>query len=226
MNLNELLEVAKKAAIAGGQEILKVYEGTIEVDYKEDKSPLTQADKEAHLAIESFLLETGVPILSEEGKEIPYEERRAWEYLWIVDPLDGTKEFIKRNGEFTVNIALVKNGEPIMGVIYVPVKGVLYFASDSGSFKVENDKQVQLPSHTNKDVYKVVGSRSHMSQETEDYLDVLKKEHENVEMVSMGSSLKICLVAEGIANEYPRFAPLWSGTPLLVMPLPNMLERV
>lgn len=206
--MNELLEIAKKAAIAGGEEILEVYNGEIKVDMKEDKSPLTEADRRAHNAIIGFLEKTGIPVLSEEGKTIPYEQRKNWEKLWIVDPLDGTKEFIKRNGEFTVNIALIENGLPIMGVIYVPVKDVLYYGMNGlGSFKEANGSISELPQPKASGNFVAVGSRSHMSEETEAYFNDLRQKHGEVDVVSMGSSLKICLVAEGVADVYPRFAP-------------------
>jgi len=207
--MDDLLELAKKAAVEGGKEILNVYEtADFEVEMKSDDSPLTIADKKAHNKIMEYLSKTAIPVLSEEGKSIDYSERKDWNQLWIVDPLDGTKEFIKRNGEFTVNIALIQDRKPIMGVIYVPVKDILYFGSiEQGAFKVENDQLMQLPQDKKSSIYKVVGSRSHMSLETEEYVNKLREKYSNVEMVSMGSSLKICLVAEGSANEYPRFAP-------------------
>lgn len=208
MNLNNLLEIAKEAALAGGEEIIKVYDTEFSVEEKDDKSPLTLADKNANARIEELLKETNIPILSEEGRDIAYEERKNWEYLWIVDPLDGTKEFVKRNGEFTVNIALIKNGVPILGVIYVPVKEWMYYGHiEMGAFKIENGEIEKLPIETNNSCFVAVGSRSHMSKETEDYFNELKKLHGNIDVVSMGSSLKICLVAEGVANVYPRFAP-------------------
>ena len=207
--MNELLELAKEAAIEGGKEILEVYHSAdFVVEMKSDDSPLTIADKKAHLKIMEFLSKTDIPVLSEEGVAIEYTDRKEWSKLWIVDPLDGTKEFIKRNGEFTVNIALIEDGKPIMGVIYVPVKDILYFGDiKNGAFKVENNQSVQLPQENSSSIYKIVGSRSHMSEETESYVNELREKHSEVEMVSMGSSLKICLVAEGSANEYPRFAP-------------------
>lgn len=206
--MNQLLDTAIKAALKGGEEILKVYNGKIEVETKSDNSPLTLADKNAHLAIMEFLEGTGIPVLSEEGREIPFEERKDWKRLWIVDPLDGTKEFIKRNGEFTVNIALIENGTPIMGVIYVPVTEVLYYGSkEEGSFKQVKESKTKLPIKKEKSNYVAVGSRSHMSPETESFFNDLKAEHGEIEVVSMGSSLKICLVAEGVADVYPRFAP-------------------
>lgn len=209
VDLEKLLMMAQEAALKGGEEILKVYHSDrFEVEFKGDQSPLTLADRNAHVAICHLLSESGIPILSEEGKEIPYKERKNWHRLWIVDPLDGTKEFIKRNGEFTVNIALIENGKPILGVIYVPVKDQLYTgAIGIGAQKKENGKVIQMPIEQEKRKYRAVGSRSHMSVETEKFFDDLKTRHGEVEIVSMGSSLKICLVAEGTADVYPRFAP-------------------
>ena len=205
--LDKWLSIAKKAAIEAGLEILKVYQQKVDVEFKKDSSPLTIADKKANDIIEKYLLTTNIPILSEEGRHAPYQERRNWNLVWIVDPLDGTKEFIKKNGEFTVNIALVKNGIPIIGVIYVPVSKCLYFASYQGSFKELEGERLKLPLMRNNNIYKVVGSRSHVSSETEKYYADLKKEKNEIEFVSMGSSIKICLVAEGVADVYPRFAP-------------------
>jgi 3'(2'), 5'-bisphosphate nucleotidase len=205
--LDKWLSVAKKAAIEAGLEILKVYHQKIDVEFKKDNSPLTIADKKANDIIEKYLLTTNIPILSEEGRHATYQERKNWNLVWIVDPLDGTKEFIKKNGEFTVNIALVKNWIPIIGVIYVPVSKCLYFASYQGSFKELEGEQLQLPIMRNNKIYKVVGSRSHVSSETEKYYADLMKEKNEIEFVSMGSSIKICLVAEGVADVYPRFAP-------------------
>ena len=135
------------------------------------------------------------------------KKEKNWNLLWIIDPLDGTKEFVKRNGEFTVNIALIKDGSPIIGVIYVPVSGCIYYASSSGTFKEHNGAKKQLPMIKKEINFRVVGSRSHLSLETENYIDKLRKEKGIIEIVSMGSSLKICLVAEGFADVYPRFAP-------------------
>ena len=204
---NNWLNIAKEAAIKAGDKILQIYGNEFSVSYKEDKSPLTIADQKANDIIESYLLKTNIPILSEEGKLTEYKDRKNWKLLWIVDPLDGTKEFVKRNGEFTVNIALVKNGKPILGVIFVPVKGWLYYGSSNGSFREINKKKVKLPLDKKSTNFKVVGSRSHQSPETKEYFEDIKKRKKNVEIVSMGSSLKICLVAEGSADVYPRFAP-------------------
>lgn len=218
MNREELLIIAIKAAIKGGDEILAVYESDFAIEHKDDQSPLTEADKRAHLAIVEFLNQTELPILSEEGKHLPYEERKNWQQFWMVDPLDGTKEFIKRNGEFTVNIALIENGISTMGVIYVPVTNDLYFA-DELAYKISglssaitsiNDllsNAEQLPLSQAREGYVVVGSRSHMSEETEAFFNEQKTKHASVDVLSKGSSLKLCMVAEGAADAYPRFAP-------------------
>lgn len=215
------------AALKAGEEILSIYEdpaSDFEIERKADNSPLTIADRKAHEAIVAILNDTPFPVLSEEGKHLDYEVRRKWDTLWIVDPLDGTKEFIKRNGEFTVNIALVQDSVPVFGVIYVPVKKDLYFAIEGvGAFKISNpiitladdgmtlerlvEVAEQMPIVQARNRYVVVASRSHLSPETETYIADLKKQHGNVEMISSGSSIKICLVAEGNADVYPRFAP-------------------
>lgn len=215
-----LLEVTINASIKAGEEILKIYNSNFEVEIKGDNSPLTLADKNAHTIICDYLNETNYPILSEEGKEIDYEIRKKWDYFWMVDPLDGTKEFIKRNGEFTVNIALIHNQKPIMGVIYIPVSQTLYFASkEIGSFKIEKAtsdfqsldelvfKSKKLPLNTIKNKFTVVASRSHLSEETEMFVDGLRETHKEIDFISSGSSIKLCLVAEGRADIYPRFAP-------------------
>lgn len=203
----ELLDLAVEAAILAGEEIIKIYDQNFEVFTKKDNSPLTIADQNANKIIENQLQKTQIPILSEEGKHASYKERKSWKHLWIVDPLDGTKEFVKRNGEFTVNIALVENGVPIMGIIYVPVTKVLYYSSSLGAFKKINKKILRLPLNNDRNSFVVVGSRSHQSKETAEYFAELKKNNGDIEIISMGSSLKICLVAEGKADIYPRFAP-------------------
>ena len=219
MNLNELLIKAINAAIMGGHTIMDVYDSDFAVEFKDDKSPLTLADKNCNKVIENHLLDTGIPFLSEEGEKITYSERKDWEYSWLVDPLDGTKEFVKRNGEFTVNIALIHNGNPIMGVIYVPVKEELYFAMEGlGSYKaivnlvIENIEALislsdSLPIDYERENYVIVGSRSHMSSETEVFFDEMKGKHGDVKVLAIGSSLKLCMVAEGKADAYPRYAP-------------------
>jgi 3'(2'), 5'-bisphosphate nucleotidase len=219
MNFNELLIKAINAAIKGGHAIMDVYASDFAVEHKDDNSPLTLADKNCNEVIEHHLLGTDIPFLSEEGAKITYSERKDWDYSWLVDPLDGTKEFVKRNGEFTVNIALIHNGNPIIGVIYVPVKEELYFAMQGiGSYKVRVNSVIEnletlivssdiLPIYYKRANYLIVGSRSHMSVETEAFFEQKKKEHENVEVITVGSSLKLCMVAEGKADAYPRYAP-------------------
>ncbi len=215
-----LLKIAITAALEAGEKIMEIYETEdFGVDFKSDNSPLTKADVASHNIIESHLLTTNIPILSEEGKNIPYEDRKDWKQLWIVDPIDGTKEFIKRNGDFTVNIALIENQIPVLGVIYTPVLNELFFSTkEGGAFKVITSSHsddfpylqtnaVKLPIETKKEAFTVVASKSHMSVETEDYVKELEKTHGKVELISRGSSLKLCMVAEGKADCYPRFAP-------------------
>ncbi|WP_077154562.1 3'(2'),5'-bisphosphate nucleotidase CysQ [Bacteroides bouchesdurhonensis] len=214
------------AALKAGEKILSIYNdptSDFEIERKADNSPLTLADRKAHEVIVSILNETPFPVLSEEGKQLEYAVRRGWDTLWIVDPLDGTKEFIKRNGEFTVNIALVHESIPVAGVIYVPVTKELYFAVDGvGAYKCKGisclednmitleqliRKSEKLPVKEVRDHFVVVASRSHLTSETETYIKDLKKKHGAIELISSGSSIKICLVAEGKADVYPRFAP-------------------
>ncbi len=202
--LAPLVAIAERA----GQGILAVYDTDFDVTEKGDSSPLTQADLAAHREIVASLheLTPDLPVLSEESAEIPWGERRHWERYWLVDPLDGTKEFIKRNGEFTVNIALIENGKPVAGVVHVPVKGTTYMGADgAGAFKREGNGG-QAPIHVRipaRAVPRVVASRSHRGPDVDAYLERLG-EHE---IVSMGSSLKLCLVAEGVADVYPRLGP-------------------
>lgn len=207
----ELLATAIQAALDAGRDIMEIYddpEADLGIERKADNSPLTRADKTAHARIMTYLEPTGIPVLSEEGAHLPFDERRTWQRLWIVDPLDGTKEFIKRNGEFTVNIALVEDGSPVMGVIYVPVKQQLYYGIvGEGATKEEDGVRSSLPLPASERAFTVVASRSHLSAETADFIDNLRREHPNLELVSSGSSLKICLVAEGRADIYPRHAP-------------------
>ncbi|MBQ9525274.1 MAG: 3'(2'),5'-bisphosphate nucleotidase CysQ [Bacteroidaceae bacterium] len=209
--MHELLELAKTAALEAGAEIMKIYTDPVQdfgVEKKSDNSPLTLADKAAHLCIVRYLQETGIPILSEEGSHMPYEERRVWNRLWVVDPLDGTKEFIKKNGEFTVNIALVEDGIPVLGVIYIPTTDILYYGIvGESAWKQIDEKSIQLPTPTKHEGFVVVASRSHMTPETEAYVADVRRMYSQVELISCGSSIKICLVAEGAADAYPRFAP-------------------
>lgn len=226
-NYNPLLSLALNAAVLAGKEIKKVYSKDFAVELKQDQSPLTEADKRSHNKIVQALSGSTLPVLSEEGKAIDFSERSKWKMFWMIDPLDGTKEFIKRNGEFTVNIALIKNGEPVMGVIYAPVIDALYFGCEGlGSFRVNADEEYlshliqsshvadkfvqagqRLPVSKKDKTFTVVASRSHMSDETQKFIELLKEKHGEVNLISKGSSLKLCLVAEGSADVYPRFAP-------------------
>ena len=209
--MEELIQLAKLAAFEAGKEILKVYETDFSVETKSDDSPLTLADQAGHDKIVSFLNETNIPVLSEEGKHLAFNLRKEWDSFWLVDPLDGTKEFVKRNGEFTVNIALIKNNIPVLGVIYVPVQDVMYYGFDDKAFKVENystNPEIQsLPIEYKREVFTIVGSRSHMSNETELFFEDMKKTHGDLDLLAVGSSLKLCMVAEGKADVYPRYAP-------------------
>ncbi len=208
LNLTQLLEVAKEAAFAAGKEILRIYESNdFSIEAKSDNSPLTPADKAAHQKIVSYLEKTKLPILSEEGKEVPFEERSQWEYFWMVDPLDGTKEFIRKNGEFTVNIALIHQNEPILGVVYPPVLGEMFYAiKDLGAFKEAYGGKRELfttKKRLSESKLTVVASRSHLNDETKEYLKKLT----SPEIVFKGSSLKFLLIASGEADLYPRFGP-------------------
>ncbi|WP_104735097.1 3'(2'),5'-bisphosphate nucleotidase CysQ [Hanstruepera ponticola] len=219
--MNKNLAIAIEASLKAGKVIMEVYDTAFNVELKDDKSPLTEADKKANDIINSYLFDTDIPIISEENKQTDYTVRSKWTDCWVVDPVDGTKEFIKRNGEFTVNIAYVKNGLPILGVIYVPAIKVLYFADVSNNLahkvqleshdalidEVVKNSEILKPKRTDSNEVHVVGSRSHMSQETLDFVENLKQSGKSVEIVSKGSSLKFCLVAEGHADVYPRYAP-------------------
>ena len=243
--MNEKLStiVSIKAALEAGQAILDVYHSAdFKVEKKDDKSPLTLADRRAHDVIMQHLSRFDIPILSEEGKDISHDERKSWERFWLVDPLDGTKEFIKKNGEFTVNIAMIANNRPVAGVVFVPDKDILYFAwQESGSYKVDikqldeqlsaklvnNIGNIDLPETESADLlsalidrsaklpinqsadrpYTIAGSRSHATPELEAFVEEKRKEYGDVEFISAGSSLKLCLVAEGQADIYPRTGP-------------------
>jgi 3'(2'), 5'-bisphosphate nucleotidase len=218
--IQSLLEIAIRAALDAGKSILEIYNSAdFGVEFKKDDSPLTKADSAAHEVIAAALASSGFPVISEEDvKNHSYQERSAWKSCWIVDPLDGTKEFIKRNGEFTVNIALCENGVPVLGVIYTPVQDLLHFSTAaSDAFRVASaaglnkdeikSKAEKLPLQKLPPVFTIAGSRSHSSPETEAYVEEQRKKHGNVEFISAGSSLKFCLLAEGKAHVYPRFAP-------------------
>ncbi|QBQ54579.1 3'(2'),5'-bisphosphate nucleotidase CysQ [Nitrosococcus wardiae] len=201
-----LLEPVMEIAIEAGEQILAVYKTAFVVEHKEDCSPLTEADLASHNTIVQGLatLTPGVPVLSEESKEISFAERHTWQRYWLVDPLDGTREFVKRNGEFTVNIALIEDHQPVLGVVYGPVMKVLYYASrGQGAYQKEADR-ASTPLKVRPwrgGTARVVGSRSHAGEHLKAFLNKVGQ----YELVSMGSSLKICLVAEGQADVYPRF---------------------
>jgi len=205
MNPCNYLDDARALAKLAADKILDVYNTEFSVAEKDDKSPLTAADMASHTAIVAGLeaLTPDIPVLSEESAKIPYAERAAWQRYWLIDPLDGTKEFIKRNGEFTVNIALIEDGVPVLGVVHVPVSGVTYAACKGRGALKAVPGEGEHPIHVRKlaaGPVAVVGSRSHQGDSLKAFLAKLG-EHE---IVSMGSSLKICLVAEGVADVYPR----------------------
>ena len=231
---NVFLVKAIKAALEAGQVILDVYHSEFAVEHKADNSPLTRADRQSHELLIAALKGFNIPLLSEEGLEIPYKDRKKWERVWIIDPLDGTKEFIKRNDEFTVNIALVEYGLPKLGVVYAPVKDRLYFAAENlGAYKIDNvlgtdgsnriggndhdpDKTLRrllktatrLPAGKRpKTPFVIVASRSHANPDLKKLVEEKRREHGAVELISAGSSLKICMVAEGLADMYPRLGP-------------------
>jgi 3'(2'), 5'-bisphosphate nucleotidase len=210
IDIQKINSIAQKA----GDEIMKIYQQDFDVDYKANNSPLTKADIKSNEIINESLkgLYPEIPILSEENKEVPYNIRKNWEYFWLIDPLDGTKEFVKKNGEFTVNIALIHKDTPVLGVIYAPALEILYYAKkEKGAFKQEKDKKPQrLPiyKHTNNDTLKVIVSKSHYNQETKYFVNDLKNQcKKTIEFIRIGSSLKLCLIAEGKADIYPRLAP-------------------
>lgn len=210
IDINLLVNIAKRA----GDAILQVYNTPFDIELKDDKSPLTEADKRSNAVIMQGLQANwpAIPVISEENKQVPYEERKNWSRFWLVDPLDGTKEFIKRNGDFTVNIALIEDGKPVVGVVYAPVLHYTCFgALDLGSFASEKGEaftQINVqPHYSTLPKVRVVGSRSHLTDETLAFVEKLKAQGKEVDFVSKGSSLKLCMVAEGKADVYPRFGP-------------------
>jgi 3'(2'), 5'-bisphosphate nucleotidase len=206
MNIQELSQIAQSTALEAGRVILSIYHSyDLGVEFKEDDSPLTKADMAAHEVIVKYLKETGIPVLSEEGAGVPYATRINWDYYWLVDPLDGTKEFIKKNGEFTVNIALIHQQKAILGVVYAPVLGWLYWGNTAeGAWKQAGEgSPMRLKVTSNAPVKTIIASRSHLSEETKEFM----AQYPDAETISMGSSLKFMLVAEDSAQVYPRFAP-------------------
>lgn len=201
-----LLQALHQLALEAGHAIMAVYDQPIAVEHKADQSPLTAADRAAHAVIAAGLarLSPELPLLSEEGAEIPWAERSQWQRFWLVDPLDGTKEFIKRNGEFTVNIALIDHGQPLLGVVYAPALGFGYLAEVGvGAWRVDDAGLSAISPRALAEPWQVVGSRSHAGAEVEAFCARLPAH----ELVAMGSSLKICLVADGRADLYPRLGP-------------------
>ena len=219
--IEKKFEIAIAAVLEAGKKIMEIYAGdNYDIEHKKDDSPLTLADRESNKIINAALLPTKIPIISEENDQISYQERKDWSQCWIVDPLDGTKEFIKRNGEFTVNIAFVNSGRPEFGVIYAPDLNLLYYGivQERKSYKVRvaqdlttdfiigNSEEIRPDRELS--TYRIIGSRSHMNKETELFIEELQsKKKKETEVVSRGSSLKFCLMAEGEANIYPRFGP-------------------
>jgi 3'(2'), 5'-bisphosphate nucleotidase len=237
-DLDSLLVSALRAAGRAAPEILDVYNRSFAVDRKADLSPITEADRRSDRIISAELVRaTGFAVLSEEGRAIDYEQRRTWPRFWLVDPLDGTKEFVKRNGEFTINIAFIEGTTPVLGVVYAPVLDLLYFAHDGiGAYKLpgmlafpesadngrpdfiqtlltrstrlEKSSPLRLEAGRKHPRITVIASRSHSSRAFEEYLQELRRNHaERLEVTSIGSALKPCLVAEGQADIYPRFGP-------------------
>lgn len=205
IEINDIVTIARKA----GDAIMEIYAKDFSVEFKDDKTPLTEADMRSNEIIVDGLnrLSIQLPILSEEGKEVPYDMRKEWEYFWMVDPLDGTKEFIKKNGDFTVNIALIYQNTPILGVVYAPALDEMYWAKQgAGAFK-NNECLPLWVNETPDKILTVVASKSHLSEETEHFIEMLKATTEKLTFVSKGSSLKLCMVAEGSADIYPRLAP-------------------
>lgn len=208
MNQTELLEEVLNLSREAGKAIMAIYAKDFAIEYKEDESPVTEADIAAHKVIAAGLaqLTPDIPVLSEENADISWTERQIWSKYWLVDPIDGTKEFIKKNGEFTVNIALIKNGVPVLGVVHAPALNVSYLAAEAiGAFKECGEARIELKvtQIPNEGLIKVVGSRSHPSPLLAEFL----AQFEEVDMVPKGSSLKLCLVAESAADIYPRLGP-------------------
>jgi len=208
----ENIDLICEIAIGAGMEIMDVYKKDFTVEYKDDKSPLTEADIRANNYITRELnkLTPDIPILSEESKMIPYSERKFWNSFWLVDPVDGTKEFIKKSDEFTVNIALIQKGKPVLGVVYAPALDELYFGSTThAATKKQNQVTKKLPLKKEDDsIIKVVASKSHLTPETSAFIEKIAQESgKKTELTSRGSSLKLCMVAEGSAHIYPRLGP-------------------
>lgn len=221
MLLPDLFETALTAILKASAEIMKIYgENQLNITLKKDASPVTQADLKSSDIICTHLEKTGIPIICEETASTAYHIRKKWEYFWLVDPLDGTKEFISRNGEFTVNIALISNRKPILGLISVPAQGLLYWGiQEMGAYKIDfssieetnyksvKDRATVLPCFDKGPNTRVVVSRSHLDENTLKYLKNLAEKGMCVEQISVGSALKFCYIAEGKADIYLRYSP-------------------
>lgn len=216
--LQDYLDIAVTAAIEAGEKTIKYYKDDLDVLLKDDHSPLTQADLESNEVINYYLNKTELPLLSEENRITPYSIRSEWTNYWLVDPLDGTKEFINKRSDYTVNIALIERNQPLMGIVFAPAKSVLYYGLKGlGSYKVKTDNYSDsktLLKNAKKinsgKIHKkliVVASKSHLSVETKEYISKLEKAAGKCEISSYGSSLKLCMVAEGSADIYPRLGP-------------------
>lgn len=223
MDYIDLLKLAVTAAFKGGEKIFEIYATDFSVETKSDNTPVTLADKASGLCITELLSASGIPVISEEEEILDYSIRKTWKQVWIVDPLDGTKEFVKRNGEFAINIALVEDNKPVIGIIYAPVLKDIYFAyKGGGSYKISQHDMIveltkkNLPDHLFEfskklplrklpKTYTVVASRSHLSREINEHLNKLRALYGEIDLISAGSSIKQCWVAEGKAHEYPRF---------------------
>ena len=221
IDISKVIDIALKA----GAKVMEIYRKNFKVEYKDDKSPLTEADKVAHKTIIDGLSKiSSLPTLSEEGEDILYKERKKWRYYWLIDPIDGTKEFIKKNGEFTINIALIYKDTPVLGVVFAPAINKIYYAKKGkGAFKATVDKYLMLDKKGLQNVQKlplkdltsssknstltVVASKSHLNKKTQEFIDNLASKTKDLTLISKGSSLKLLMVAEGNADIYPRLAP-------------------
>lgn len=218
--MKNYLETAIAVAIDAGKAIMQIYATEFSVDFKSDRTPLTKADTASDELITEVLEKTGLPIISEEGRQTAYSLRENWKEYWLVDPLDGTKEFVNRNGEFSVNIALIKDKQAVLGIIYAPVTDLLYFNDNSGAYKlchaegyVKSNGSIEslkreaqkLPLKRLDNDFTIVASRSHLNPETTKFINDTKADHDTIRIVSRGSSLKLCMIAEGLADVYPRF---------------------
>lgn len=226
--IDYLLIKACNAAIIGAKEIMKLYNSSSEIDisYKPDTTIITEADCVSHQAIKQYLSQTRIPLLSEEGRNMQYEERYSWDLYWLVDPLDGTREFVKHNDEFVVSIAFMSSAKPLFGVILQPATGKLYFSDpDRGAFLIENSlsfneeikindlfsisKKLKRKVWEPGNKLRVAITRSHMTDETQEFVDNLKQKYPEIEFITCGSSIKFCYIAEDIADMYIRFTRLF-----------------